>query len=457
VPTTHQEENRWRPLLDGELAAEAWATVHAIAAALEAAPAGGTARGPDRDVSVAGGRAGIALFHAYLADAFAADPGRESGRADHQAELAGLRLDESIEALATVPMGAGLYGGFPGIAWAAEHLSRRVAAEAGDEEDDEDPNAEIDEALAEALARSPWTDSYDLIEGLVGLGVYAVERFPRPSGVRCLEAVIDRLDELAEHRVGDGGDEITWFTPPELLAPMARETTPEGNYNLGVAHGVPGVIALLGEACRLGVRAERARHLLDGAVRWLFAQRLPASGGFGYSAVVAAAARQEVERQPSRMAWCYGDPGIAATLLSAARAAGRADWEREAFDLGARAAAATPERAGVRDAGLCHGAFGLAHLYNRLYQAGGGEPFAEAARAWVRRGLALRRPEYPLAGFAAWHPGEDLTMGWQDDPGFLTGVAGIGLALVACLSAIEPEWDRLLQVAVPPAGPPAAP
>jgi lantibiotic biosynthesis protein len=33
---------------------------------------------------------------------------------------------------------------------------------------------------------------------------------------------------------------------------------------------------------------------------------------------------------------------------------------------------------------------------------------------------------------------------WTGDPGFLTGAAGIGLALLAAVSPVEPEWDRLL-------------
>lgn len=453
----------WRPLLEGELADAAWGAVHDIARALEEDPEGRRDSYEGRGASVAGGRAGIALFHAYLSEALAADP----VAADRQAELAGQRLDEAIEALATTPMSVGLYSGFPGIAWTAEHLGRRVEAEPqgepeepeeatpengedGEDGEDGDVNAEIDTALLEALQRSPWNDQYDLISGLVGLGVYAVERFPRPSGVRCLEAVIDRLEELAERR----GDEVTWFTAPELLPPESREQTPHGYYNLGVAHGVPGVIALLGDACRLGVRSERARPLLDGAVRWLLGQRLPESsepGGFCYASFVG----QGIERRASRLAWCYGDPGIAATLLAAARSVGRPDWEREALDIAVRSASAVPERAGVRDAGLCHGAFSLAHLFNRFHHAGGGadgELFAGAARDWYRRGLDLRQPDRPLGGFVAWGPKEDREMTWLDDAGFLTGAAGIGLALLAGLTDIEPEWDRLLQVDIPPAG-----
>jgi hypothetical protein len=33
---------------------------------------------------------------------------------------------------------------------------------------------------------------------------------------------------------------------------------------------------------------------------------------------------------------------------------------------------------------------------------------------------------------------------WRPESGFLTGSAGIGLALLAATTPVEPEWDRVL-------------
>ena len=432
----------WRPLLEGDLAAQAWETVGAIAQALESWSPGGPEAGQREDgVSIGGGATGRALFHGYLAHAGGPGAERHAARAEQL-------LEEAIEALATTPLLPTLYSGFTGVAWAVEHLGGLAGdseePEAGEAEE-EDMNEEIDEALLTALGRSSWLGDYDLISGLVGFGVYALERFPRPSAVRCLEAVVDRLDESAEKN----GQEVTWFTPPEMLTSINRERTPHGYYNLGVAHGVPGVIALLADACRLGIRQDRARPLLEGAVRWLVAQHLGERRGACYPSWV----EPGIEPQPSRLAWCYGDPGIAATLLYAARAIGMGEWESTSLAIATHAASSAPEYAGVRDAGLCHGAFGLAHLYNRIYQAAGDELFADAARLWYRLGLEMRRPEGGVAGFEAWLPSrENPQSGWSPDPGFLTGAAGVGLALLAAVTPVEPEWDRLLMVAIPPRG-----
>jgi len=431
----------WRPLLAGNLAVRAWEAVNAVAQALETWSPGDPREQRadgwlDRVVSLGGGTAGQSLFHGYLFKAVGAE--RHAARARQL-------LNQAVEALAMAPTHPALYSGFTGVAWAAEHLGRLLDGEDEQEAsgvEDEDMGEEVDQALLTALNRFSWAGDYDLMSGLVGFGVYALERFPRLSAVRCLEAIVDRLDESAE-RNGQG---VTWFRPPEILPSAGRERTPYGYYDLGVAHGVPGIIALLADACRLGVRQDRAYPLLDGAVRWLALQPLAGQRGACYPSQVG----PDIEARPSRLAWCYGDPGIAATLLYAARAVGMKEWEDMALAIAAHAASAAPEDAGVQDMGLCHGALGLAHLYNRIYQAGGDELFADAARLWYRLGLDIRKPEGGGERIEARVAGQDWQSLWAADAGFLTGAAGVGLALLAAVTSVQPEWDRLLLVAIPP-------
>jgi lantibiotic modifying enzyme len=129
---------------------------------------------------------------------------------------------------------------------------------------------------------------------------------------------------------------------------------------------------------------------------------------------------------------------------------GEPEWETEALEIARCAAAGPPEEAGVVDAGFCHGATGLGHVFNRLYQATGDATLRRAARFWFERSLAMRQPGRGVGGFQALTARDDGTKYWDDeDRGILTGAAGIGLALLAAATPIEPEWDRMLLVSVP--------
>jgi hypothetical protein len=143
---------------------------------------------------------------------------------------------------------------------------------------------------------------------------------------------------------------------------------------------------------------------------------------------------------------------MAAVLTAAARSAARPGWERAARALALRAADRPFASSVVSDAGLCHGAAGVAHLFNRLYQASGEPRLADAARRWLEKTLEMREPGHGAGGYRALHtkPRSQERV-WVDDPGFLGGSAGIGLALLAALSAVEPAWDRLMLLSSPPA------
>ena len=296
-----------------------------------------------------------------------------------------------------------------------------------------DRNGDIDEALTSLLRRYPEHAPYDLIHGLAGIGVYALARWPRPGAAQCILGVLEQLAERARYdRHG-----VYWWTPPSWLGARQDYYRP-GGIDLGVAHGIAGVIPFLGRVASLGLATQTVRPLLDGAVSWLLAHLVDTAAGPTVPKFVA----DGVELEPTRTAWCYGDPGVAAALLLAARDVGEPAWAAEATALAMGAANRPPDQTGVVDAGLCHGSAGLAHLFNRMYQMTAEPTLADAARFWVERTLELC-----VRGA---HPGRvqrtDAAQAAWKGPGLLEGAAGIVLALEAACTTAEPIWDQMLLV-----------
>lgn len=421
----------WEPLLEGERARRAEAALASILADLE-----GSHEDAHEGGSLAGGQAGLAVLYAHLA---LARPG-QGWEAKSEAAL-----ERAIAFLGSSVMGPGLYSGFTGIAWTLDHL-RRIQGAGGPAEPGEDPNQDIDEALMDFLDRSPWTSDYDLISGLAGYAAYGLGRLDRPGGRAVLAKALARLYELQEAR--EGG--VAWFTPPGLLPSWQRELNPEGYYNLGLAHGIPAVLVVLARAAAAGHGPAVA--VLERGVAWLLAQRLPPGSGSCFATVLPAGERPR-DFGASRVAWCYGDLGLSVALLIVAREAGRPDWELHALDIARRAAAVPADKAGVRDGGLCHGAAGNAHLFNRLFQATREPAFREAALAYTDQLLDLRREGRGIGGFEAWMPGraDEEESPWRTVPGLLEGSAGIALALLALLHPGVPSWDGFLLVDIPAA------
>jgi lantibiotic modifying enzyme len=384
----------WRPLLVGDDADRAVRTIVTIAAQL--------ARAADHaEVDLAHGAAGVAVFFEYLGS---------SGLGPSYAEQA---LERAFQAVADRPMLPGLHEGFTGIAWAAQHVLG----------DCDDVVADVDSAVLELTSRAPWRGRYDLVSGLIGLGVYALERRPRGASEAILDSIVDRLDELAE----PAGAGRSLRTPPEAVHFELRGVAGDGYYTTGVAHGVAAAIGLLGS-----VPGDRASRLRQALAAWLASVADPQPDGSTYPPFVAnRGPRSGLGRRG--MVWCSGDLGVAAALLRGGRAAGDRALEELAL-AAARRATVRSLPGEVSEPTLCHGTAGLLHLFNRLYQATGQTVFRDAAAHWFEHTLALcERDDGALLS--------DLA---RDHRGLLTGAAGIGLALLAAIGDREPRWDIVL-------------
>jgi len=376
-----------------------------------------------RDKDLARVLPGATLFFAHLSQLSADEAHRRCAihAADRCAELVG-----------RMPMQSSLYGGLAGMAWLFAHLERLGIGEMGM---DLDP---IDDLLMSSAA-SDAVGPYDLIGGPVGLGVYFLEHLPAPTAREGLRQVIRRLAEIAEH------DErgMRWFTPRECVPPLQIAELPTGKYDLGMAHGVPGVIALLALALVHGADRQPAEQMLREAVRWMMGQRGPAANGSVFGAAIDP--RSPGKRVPTRSAWCYGDPGVAASLALAARALDDPALLRDVRMLAHHAAKRAEVSSGAVDVSLCHGSAGLAHVFRMLGSTLGDESLFSSADTWYQRTLTMRRPAAEgVAGFVYMRRvGSDLRA--EADPSFLEGAAGVGLSLLGAIDpASDRSWDRML-------------
>jgi hypothetical protein len=363
----------WAPILDGDLAERGWRIVRTVADALARADE------PPAD---------LALFWAYAAAALE-DP--------DSAARAAVACEQFAASLRRPQHGIGIIDGLAHTGW--------VAAQLVDGADD--ALAEIDRVLLDVLG-APWTRNYDLINGLVGLAVYFLAREHDPA----LARIVEHLEATAE-RTPTG---TTWHTPAAWN--LNVDLHPDGHYNCGLAHGVPGVISVLSKIAARGHAAAAA--LRDDALRWLRAQidgvSVPSFAG----------------GHPARTAWCYGAPGVALAL-----------WH--AGDTTSPIVSGWLPRPGthVVDTGFCHGAAGLAHIANRMFHASGDPRYRDAARAWLAWTLDQHRPGEGIGGFVMASPAPPARIDLLD------GTIGVGLVLLAGLTPIEPAWDSMFLCDLP--------
>jgi len=419
----HHSQSSWRPVLTDDLRSEADLVVTQITDTLRDAKGEG--------FSLARELPGRALLYAYRDASRGSDEHREYMTAALFAamdDLSRLPVDE--------PVPPGLFEGFTGLAWTLQHTLPLYGI-------DDDPNADFDASLTSLLDVPSWLGSFDLVYGVAGIGIYALERLPHPAA----HELVTHCVRLLEGLCGEDRDGVYWFTPPELLPVQKRASSPNGRFDFGVAHGAMGVIGFLAQACARDVGGPSARRLLTKSVEWIMSRRLTQGAAQRYPLFINERGSTTVFGGPY-WGWCYGDLGLSAVLCAAARAAHRPDWLTEAEAIATASAEKlrrAPDDVGIAEPGLCHGAAGVAHLFNRLFQATGQTLFRDVSCEWFRYTLNSRVAGGPFGGFLVTALDRDQgRFTKMSMAGFLEGSIGIGLALISAMSDVVPRWDRLL-------------
>jgi len=284
---------------------------------------------------------------------------------------------------------------------------------------------------------------FDVIAGLAGGGRYLLGRTKSASCRGALESLLRALVYLSEE---DAEAAPHWHTPFSHSTDNLRGFYPEGHVNLGMAHGIPGPLALLSLSTSQGVEVAGQRDAIVRIADRLVQARCSDDWGVGFpvASALKRASRGERTRadsQPARSAWCYGPPGVARALWLAGVALGRSEYR----DLALAAMTAVFERPirnrRIDSPTLCHGVAGLLQITLRFVRDGAGEVFSSAAQELTAQLLDAHEPESRF-GYRDLQPSGRRT----DNPGLLEGAAGVALVLLAASTSAEPIWDRILML-----------
>lgn len=199
---------------------------------------------------------------------------------------------------------------------------------------------------------------YDVLAGTAGIGRYLLARHLAADGQEARQAAGAALTEVLTSLVAAAtADDITRHgsrLPAWWVTDGLDHGLPE-HVNLGLAHGVPGPLALLALAWRTGVRVDRQDEAVERIMALLTRLRTRDEAGPRWPHLMS---RERIEKgeppERGRDSWCYGAAGAARAVHLAGTALDRPDWRAEA-EAALRGTLAVAGDASIRDSALCHG------------------------------------------------------------------------------------------------------
>lgn len=325
-------------------------------------------------------------------------------------ELAVEHLGYGVELINRSDPTASLYRSIPGLAWSMSHVLGRNS----------DVDAFMVEAqchLVQALDEAPENLSIDLINGLAGLMVFATKSIAHTGDMAMIHAISRRYTRRFAHWE-DGKNEFP-------------AGAPDGN--LGMAHGLPGILAVFARASNQGLLPQDAALLTSAGFSYLDRFFIETKDGQCYLP------NEQAAVNPARLAWCYGGLGAAFACMQGRSIFAAAEQRSEQLLRYAADQFFTAD-ARLNDATLCHGYAGSALQFSLV--AGDdrlpGDLRASArsiVRESVRKVFELSTVSQGIRSFPA-----RFTSGDRVSMSLLEGSMGVCLSLMAVHSEDRPEW-----------------
>ncbi|GAA1686252.1 lanthionine synthetase C family protein [Fodinicola feengrottensis] len=364
----------------------------------------------------------------------------EGGWADRAHESLVIAKQQVERAAISAP---GPFGGLSSVAYAARSLSRdgqryqRLVAVL------DDHISQTVAVRAQKMLEKPYGlafHTYDVISGLAGAATYLLQVKENTLAKNALKDTLTAFVAISGERDGVPN----WFTPAQEMFPNTPigELYPNGTFNCGLAHGIPGPLALLSLAASEGVLVPGQVEAISRLGHWIANRRSDDRWGPNWPMGVGPidAAGSYPKGHPTHNAWCYGSPGVARSLWLAGNAVDD-DSLREIAVEAMMAVRQRPwrDRAMGDSPGLCHGVSGLLQIVLRFGHQTGDPRFADFSAELTEYLLRMYDPALPY-GFSSLAEGGK----YSDRPGFLDGASGVALTLLSAAADQPPTWDRQL-------------
>lgn len=286
---------------------------------------------------------------------------------------------------------------------------------------------------------------YDTIQGLSGIGRYALSKNTDEFNQFAFDSV-EALILFCKPLTVNGLSVPGWYLPShDPLNRRILEKDQMGTFNLGLSHGITGVLAFLSIAYLKGLRCSGQLETIKMITDWILVigqLQWPSSITWEQET------RKELSNlTPTRDAWCYGAPGVSRTLFLASQALDDASLKQKAlksfkfvFERAEASIHISPKNLwNLPGPTICHGISGLLILTNQMYKDTK-DPYLESKIPELVDLILSDYSDDHLFKFQELALNDENQMVLSDREGLLDGAAGVALTLLT-LSNKRDDWQ----------------
>lgn len=282
--------------------------------------------------------------------------------------------------------------------------------------------------LEKELENELRNNMHDFLHGFIGIGFYFLHRYK--MGIKAAKAPLLQLSSYLCTKAEVCNRGIRW----------RLNDKPDRIYNISLSHGMSSTLLLLANIYKyVGFAKELQKqiyHTVCEGVRYILSQvRDPRINDCYFPSTSFDCSSASY----SRLGWCYGDLGIAISLLNISEIINDRQLNEKSLEILSYNSVhrRNLQKSAVFDACICHGASGIAQMFLSLTKYGI-KDFYDANKYWHKITLDMGSVGSDNAIYKYF---TGITDGYKERLNILDGATGVGLYLIESIgiSTMLPE------------------
>ncbi|MGB0868221.1 MAG: lanthionine synthetase LanC family protein [Flavobacteriales bacterium] len=215
--------------------------------------------------------------------------------------------------------------------------------------------------------------------------------------------------------------------------------------SLGLSHGLPGFIVVFTKLYNKNIQSNLCKEIVQDQINFILELENPNRTIREHAFYPTSISLEDEHFYSSRLAWCYGDLGIAMAFYISGDILREENWKNKAFEIFDYYIEVKGDiNAGIVDAGICHGVAGVALIYYCIHYKTKNEKYFKEAKYWLSE-----LEQYQIIdklGNITYGSYSHETKSFEKNETFLEGTCGVEIVINTITNKLDPSWAECLLI-----------
>jgi hypothetical protein len=301
---------------------------------------------------------------------------------------------------------------------------------------------EIELVIYDKLKNDFSNKNFDFLHGGLGYSNYFLNRYKHTDcsvkKSKYLKYLIESFNFLKNNAITID-NKTKWSLPLD-------EFNKKRIYNFGLAHGIPSIIYFLIRLNENNILVDETNILIEKSIDYLLSNKLENNISIFPTAIVEDK-NYNINKDFSRLAWCYGDLGVINTILMSTKLKKHNGYLMELYEPTIHQCSRNSffDQNIITDSPICHGSFGVYYMLKKINSYYNDVKVKDAYKYWFEKGIS----EYKINGISSFSTVNSLNDTKILETSILEGISGIGMLIISEITEeFDNNWDECLMLSI---------